>query len=712
MEYKKYSTEVAGKPLTVEIGKLAQQANGSCYVTYGETSVLISATISEPKGADYFPLSVSYEERYYAAGKIKGSKWVKRETRPSDEAVLAGRVIDRTLRPRFDSSIRNEIQVVATVLSFDGVNDPDIISIFGASMALMISDIPFDGPVAGVRVGRVDGKLIFNPSYEERKVSDFDIIIAGTQKKMNMLEAELNIISEEDTANAIIQGFDELQPMIKFQNEIASQVNSVKQKLKIAVKDEEFVAKIRNFIGPKLNVRMYPSVNGQILDVRQAYEKGIKDTKAELDAYVNEQYIGSDEIGDKLKQSKNIFEEIVDQIVHENIVKSDKRIDGRALDELRDISAEVGVLPHVHGSGLFNRGNTQALSILTLAAPGLEQWTETMELDLTKKRFMHHYVFPPWSVGETGRIGFPGRREIGHGVLAEKALFPIIPSKEEFPYTIRLVTEILSSNGSSSQASVCGSVLALMDGGVPIKTPAAGIAMGLMMDQEGNNHKVLTDIQGPEDHHGDMDLKVAGTKDGITALQMDVKVEGIDADILKVTLMQARKARLEILEVLTKTIEKPRSELSKYAPRVKIMIINPEKIGMVIGPQGKVINKIIEETEVSIDIEDTGHVFITSNNEIGMQQAIKMIEQITYETKVGDEFEGRVVKLMDFGAFVEYMPGKDGMVHVSEISKEHVKKPSDLLKIDQVVHVRVKKIDDYGRINLTMLTDKQDRISK
>jgi polyribonucleotide nucleotidyltransferase len=411
-----------------------------------------------------------------------------------------------------------------------------------------------------------------------------------------------------------------------------------------------------------------------------------------------------------LAEAKIIFEEEIDRIVHKNILESEKRPDGRKIDELREVTAEVAVLPHSHGTGLFNRGNTQALTSLTLAAPGMEQWIETMEIELTKKRFMHHYVFPPFSVGEVGRMGGGGRREIGHGALAEKALEPLIPSKEEFPYTVRLVSEILSSNGSSSMASVCGSSLALMDGGVPVKAPAAGIAMGLMFEPpspkasegQAQKYKILTDIQGPEDHHGDMDLKVAGTKDGITAMQMDVKIDGITEKILKEALTQAKKARLEILEIMAKAISSPRKELSPYAPRVQIIKINPEKIGALIGPQGKNINEIIEQTGAAIDIEDDGSVFITSDKPENMEKAIALIKNSTYEAKPGDEFDGKVTRLLDFGAMVEYMPGKEGLVHVSEISKEHVRRPSDVLKVGQVIHVRVKNVDEYGRINLTM----------
>ena len=696
MKIKRYEEEFAGKPLIIEFGKLAGLANGSCYVQYGQSAVLVTATMGKyPKDTDYFPLQVEYEEKYYAAGKIKGSKWIKRETRPSEEAILSGRLIDRTLRPRFDHKTRQDVQVVATVLSFDGENDPDMPALFGSSLALMISDIPFNGPVASVRVGRTDGKLIFNPTYKERLTSDFDIVVAGTSHRINMLEAKANIVPEKDMAEAIDAGFKEMQKLIELQNRIAGEIGKPKQTLSVFSINEELAEGVRTFLSSRLEKVIYTHDKSE-------YVSGMREVQEELREHVHTEYASAPDLSKKLKESIIVFDEEVDRIVHQNIINSNKRPDGRKLDELRDLSAEVGILPHSHGTGLFNRGTTQALSVLTLAAPGLEQWVETMEIELTKKRFMHHYVFPPFSVGETGRIGFTGRREIGHGALAEKALEPIIPSKEDFPYTIRVVSEILASNGSSSMASVCGATLALMDGGVPIKTPAAGIAMGLMFDTKSDKFKALTDIQGPEDHHGDMDLKIAGTKDGVTAMQMDVKIEGINKEVLEKTFEQAKKARLEILQTMASAINAPRKELSQFAPRVKIIKINPEKIGAVIGPQGKVINDIIERTGVAIDIEDDGSVFVTSDNAEGMEKALKIIQEITYEVKAGDEFDGKVSRLLEFGAMVEYMAGHEGLVHVSEISQERIRRPSDVLKIGQDVHVRVKNIDEYGRINLTM----------
>lgn len=690
----------------VEFGRLGGQANGSCRVQYGETTVLINATMSaHQKQVDYMPLSVDYEEKYYAAGKIKGSRWIKRETRPSDEAILSGRLIDRSIRPRFNPNVRNEIQVVATVLSFDGMNDPDMVALFGASLALMVSDIPFNGPIAGVRVGRIPstdsgqagGKLVFNPTYKERIESDFDIVVAGTKDKINMIEAGAKIVPEKDIAGAINAGFNEFQSLIKFQEKIAAEMGKKKKELSVFSRDEALTLTVRNFADPKLEKTLYAPGKA-----KSEFYEGLGQIKEEVMLYVKEQYKDHPELGKKMAEADSIFEEEINRIVHRNILESEKRPDGRKLDQLRNLNAEVGLIPHTHGSGLFNRGTTQALSMLTLAAPGMEQWIETMEINLTKKRFMHHYVFPPFSVGEVGRMFSGGRREIGHGALAERSLEPLIPPKDKFPYTIRIVSEILSSNGSSSMASVCGSSLALMDGGVPIKSPAAGIAMGLMLDEKSEKYKILTDIQGPEDHHGDMDLKVAGTKDGVTGMQMDVKVEGITVEIVEKTLAQAKKARLEILAAMEKAISTHRPELSPHAPRVETIKINPAKIGALIGPGGKIINEIIEKTGAEIDIEDDGSVFVTSLTPEGMKKALALIQEVIYEPKPGDEFDGTVVSIRDFGAFVEILPGKDGMVHISEISQQRVNRVTDVLKMGQKVHVWVKGVDDMGKISLTM----------
>jgi len=697
MAEKVYSATFAGKPLTVKVGKLAQQASGSVLVQYGDTSVLATATLGGVVPKDYFPLTVDFEEKYYAAGKIKGSKWIKREGRPSEEAVLSGRVIDRSIRPRFDHNTRNEVQCVATVLSFDHINDADMPAVFAVSTALMLSDIPYAGPVSAVRVGRVNGQFVINPTYAERLESELDIIVSGTQTRINMLEAGAKIVSEDVMGDAIEAGFKALQELNALQKTIAAEMGKPKAELAVFTHDQELVKAVREFAEPRLDTALFTASKAE-------HYAGQAKVKEELMGHLSQRYAESPDLPKKLAEAESLFEECIDRVVHRNVIQKNRRVDGRKMDELRALSAEVGVIPHTHGNGLFMRGETQALSVLTLAAPGLEQWIETMEIDLTKKGFIHHYNFPPYSVGEVGRIGATGRREIGHGALAERALLPIIPSREEFPYTIRIVSEILGSNGSSSQASVCGSTLALMDGGVPIKAPAAGIAMGLMLDEEGSGaYKILTDIQGPEDHHGDMDLKVAGTREGVTAMQMDVKIDGITPQIVRETLTQARKARLEILDVMAATLAGPRSELSPHAPRVHLMKIDPEKIGLVIGSGGKTINGIIDETGATIDIEDDGTVFITCGTPAGMQMAIDRINQLTYEPKPGEEFDGTVVSVKDFGAFVEILPGKDGMVHVSEMSNDRIAHPADAVKEGQKVHVWVLSVSPEGKISLSML---------
>lgn len=697
MQYKTYNESFAGKPLMIELGKLAGQAGGSCRVQYGETTVLVTATMSPTaKDADFFPLTIAYEERYYAAGKIKGSKWLKREGRPTDEAILTRRLIDRPLRPRFNQSMRNEVQVVCTVLSFDGENDPDVLSIFGSSLALMISNIPFNGPVSAIRIGKVEGSLVFNPNYEERAKSNFDIVIACADSKINMIEAGANIVNEDEIADAIEKGADFVQTLNAIQKKIANDISPAKTEVSLPSHDEELATAIRDFVRQPLETALYTTdkIN---------YKNNTKSLLDDLMSHIKEKFASSADLSAKLKKVALLYDEEIDFVMSKNILEQGKRPDGRALDELRPLSAETQILPRSHGTGLFQRGNTQVLGVLTLGAPGMEQWVESMEIELTKKRFMHHYIFPPFSVGEVGRVGAPGGREIGHGALAERALEPIIPNKDKFPYTIRLVSEVLSSNGSSSMASVCASSLALMDGGVPISTPAAGIAMGIIVDDNNHdNYKILTDIQGPEDHHGDMDLKIAGTKDGITALQMDVKIEGVTPKILRETFEQSRKARLQILDAITSHLPAPRDDLSKYAPRVEIMMINPEKIRLVIGSQGKTINEIIDKTGVQIDIEDDGTVFITSDNPEGMREAIQIIRDITFEPKPGDEFTGAVSRLFDFGAMVTIAPGLEGLVHISEMSNRRLKHPSEVVKLGDKLLVKVKNIDEHGRINLTM----------
>ena len=696
MSEKIYSATIAGKPLTVKVGKLAQQANGSVVVQYGETTILATAVLGNVTPKDYFPLSVDFEERYYAAGKIKDSKWLKREGRPTDDAILTGRVIDRSIRPRFNQRVRNELQCVATVLTFDKINDADMPAVFAVSTALMVSDIPYSGPVSSVRVGRINGAFVINPTYAERAESDLDIIVSGTSERINMIEAGAKIVPENVMGDAIELGFKALKELNDLQIAITKEVGKVKTELAMSELDEELMKEIREFSEPKLETAIFTATKAE-------HYAGQEKVKEELMAFLEEKYADSPELAAKKASADGVFEDCINNVVHRNVLEKERRVDGRKLDQLRAISSEVGVIPLTHGNGLFMRGDTQALSILTLGSPGQEQWMESMEINLTKKGFMHHYNFPPYSVGETGRIGAPGRREIGHGALAERALLPIIPSRDTFPYTIRIVSEILGSNGSSSQASVCGSSLALMDGGVPILAPAAGIAMGLMLDEKGEKYKILTDIQGPEDHHGDMDLKVAGTREGVTAMQMDVKIDGITPQIVRETLEQAKKARLEILDIMAKTISAPRAELSPNAPRVQIFKINPAKIGALIGPGGKIINGIIEQTGAQIDIDDDGSVFVTAGTPESMEQTMKLIKEVTYEPEAGEEMDGTVVAIKDFGAFVEIAPGRDGMVHVSEMSNERVAHPSDVVKEGQRVHVWIKSIGDDGKISLSML---------
>ncbi len=705
-EVKKFSTEYGGRELKVEIGKLAGQADGSVFISYGGTSVLVTAVMNSlQKDANYMPLTVDYEERYYAAGKIKGSRWIKRETRPGEEAILHARVIDRTLRPRFDQRIRNEIQIVATVLSFDGENDPDLPALIGASLALMISDIPFSGPVAGARVGEIDGKLILNPNYEQRAKSPFDLVVAGMAEKINMLEFEGNEIPEEKILKAIEFGHGEYKKIIGFQNKIAAEIStsggpaaggkSEKRKVEIFEPGEKILSAIKNFLKDKLEKTLYEP--GNKTEARSA----LATLKNSLIEHLKENYKDSPDLFKILKELENIIGQELDGIIHKNILEKERRSDGRKLNEIRPLNIEAGILPRTHGSALFQRGETQILNILTLGSPGKEQWIEEMEIE-KKKYFMHHYNFPPFSVGETGRVGFPGRREVGHGALVEKSLEPVIPTKENFPYTIRLVSEALSSNGSTSMASVCASSLALMDGGVPIKEPVAGISIGLALSPDKKNFKLLTDIQGEEDHYGDMDFKVAGTKNGITGIQLDVKTDGLTREITEAALKEARKTRLYILEEMKKVIASPRPELSPFAPRVYKIQINPEKIRNVIGPGGKIINEIIAQTGVNIDIEDSGLVFVTSEKEEGAKKALEWISNLTREVKAGEIFEGIVVKITDFGAFVELFPNQDGLVHISEISDKRIERVSDVLKVGDVARVKVKKIDEHGRVSLTM----------
>jgi len=699
MKTKQFKTDLAGRELKVEIGRMAQQANGSVLLTYGQTTVLATCAMSKrPSEADYLPLTVDYEEKLYAAGKIKSGRFMKREGRASDEAVSTGRMIDRVLRPRFDKRIRNNIHIVLTILSFDRENDPDIPALIAASLALGISDIPWQGPMAGLRIGRLPAdqkekgqEWVLNPSYQSREQSDLDLVVAGNGDKINMLEGDAHQLPEEVLLSAIEFVQPHVKKVIQFQKEIIDQINPTKVEVKIKEIDEGLVKKVKEWLGDKLEQAIYKSSKTERLEE-------LDDLSEELVSAL------SGDSDEKESQIRDILEDEIDRIVHKNILKAsvgkEKRPDGRKLDEVRSIKSQISVLSRTHGSGLFERGATQALSVITLGAPSDKQLLDGMEIE-GDKQFMHHYNFPPFCTGETGFMRGPGRREIGHGSLAEKALQPLIPDNEQFPYTIRIVSEILSSNGSSSMASVSGSSLALMDAGVPIKEHVTGLAIGLMMESV-DNYKILTDIQGPEDHYGDMDCKVAGTSKGVTACQMDVKIEGVTLEILKKAFAQAKKARFHILETMTAAIDKPRTELSSFAPRVISLRIDPDKIRDVIGPGGKMINSIIDQTGAKIDIEDDGLINITSIDQEGGQQALEKIKNLTREIRPGEVFQGRVTKIIEIGAFVEILPGQEGLVHISELAPYRVEKVEDVVRVGQEVVVKVKNVDERGRINLSL----------
>jgi polyribonucleotide nucleotidyltransferase len=682
-----YSIDWAGRQLTVEIGQLAKQANGAVLVRYGDSAVLSTATASkEPKKLDFFPLTVNYEERLYAVGKIPGG-FIKREGRPSEKAILASRLIDRPIRPLFADGFRNDVQVVSIVMSVDQDCSTEMAAMFGSSLALSTSDIPFEGPIAGVIVGRVDGNFVINPTVEQAEKSDIHLTVAGTKDAINMVEAGANEVPEETMLEAIMFGHEEIKRLIEFQEKIVSEIGKEKREITLYEIDKELEASVREIC----EADMLKAIQVQ---EKHAREDAINEVKKQVIAKYEEQEATEDD----LKQVKQILDKIVKGEVRRLITEEKVRPDGRKIDEIRPLSSQVGILPRTHGSGLFTRGQTQALSICTLGAMGDVQILDGLGIE-EEKRFMHHYNFPPFSVGETGPMRGPGRREIGHGALGERALEPIIPSEKDFPYTIRLVSEVLESNGSTSQASICGSTLAMMDAGVPIKAPVAGIAMGLV--KSGEHYSVLTDIQGMEDHLGDMDFKVAGTAKGVTALQMDIKIEGLSREILEEALTQAKKGRMQILESMLSTISEPRTNLSAYAPKIMTMAINPDKIRDVIGPSGKQINKIIEETGVKIDIEQDGTIFIASTNQEMNQKAKKIIEDLVREVEVGQLYLGKVKRIEKFGAFVEIFAGKDGLVHISELAEERVGKVEDVVSIGDEILVKVTEIDKQGRVNLS-----------
>ena len=692
MENKEYSLELGGRTLTLKFLNWAEQAHGSLLVTYGDTVVLTTAVMgNQDKPLPYFPLTVEYRERYYAGGKIGGGRFMKREGRPSDEATLKARLIDRALRPLFNHAMRREVQIVNNVFSYDNQNMPDILGLIGSSMALFVSEIPWAGPIGAVRVGRVDNNWVLNPSAEAQEKSDLNLTITGTTGKINMIEVGAQEASEEDITEAIAFGTRYVEQLIEFQKKIQAEIGAKKAEVPLLEADESLKKEVREFTGSRLKEALVQNKD-------DGEENKLDLLNRELKEHLQEKYgEGAEEIGFGI----DYLDSFGDEIVHELALKENKRVDGRKFDEVRELSASLGPLPRAHGSAVFMRGLTHALSVVTLASPGNEELHDDMEGE-SKKSFMHHYNFPPFSTGETGFFRGPGRREIGHGALAEKALAPLIPSQEKFPYVIRLVSEILSSNGSSSMASVCGSSLALMDAGVPIKGHIAGVAMGLIASPDGGEYKILTDIQGPEDHHGDMDLKVAGTRTGVTAMQMDVKIDGVSLEVLKDAIEEAKKARNHILTMLEGAIAQPREGLSPYAPIIQVLKINPERIGSLIGAGGRTIREIMAATETEINVEEDGSVFISGSNPEQVKKAIDWAEGLTHEIKVGEVFKAKVVRIADFGAFVELTPGQDALVHVSELANDYVKDVKDVVKMGDFIEVKVIKVDDQGKISASV----------
>ncbi|MDD5738706.1 MAG: polyribonucleotide nucleotidyltransferase [Candidatus Pacebacteria bacterium] len=681
------------RKLTVKVGGLAEQASGCCLIRYGDTSILCTSQLGKSNpGMGFFPLTCDYEERFYAAGKILGSRFIRREGRPSTEAVLTSRLIDRAVRPLFPKELTSEVQVIATCLSWDAENDPSTLGLLGASLALGMSEIPWNGPVAVVRIGYVENKFILNPTYEQRANGNLDLVLAGIEKEgellINMIESGAQEVLEEEMLGAYDFAKPFLQEILKFQNNVLKEIAKPKAVVAQNELDHLIVEKIKNYLNDKLENALYETDKQKRSMALEALQEQML-----LDL--------AGEIGESNQElAKIFFEEQIEKAFKENILQKDKRPDGRKLDEIRPLSCEIDILPRTHGSSIFTRGETKILSILTLGSHGDELMMDNMEVS-GKKRFLHHYNFPPYSVGEVKRMGSPGRREIGHGMLAEKALLPLIPSSEDFPYTIRLVSEAISSNGSTSMASVCASTLSLMQAGVPIKRPVAGISVGLVMGKNLKEYKLLTDIQGPEDHYGEMDFKVAGTSNGITAIQMDVKTDGITREIFTEALNRAKTAREYILSKIKETIAEPNKSLSPYAPKVKIIQINPDKIGMVIGTGGKVINEIIDTCEVAIDIDDDGKVFITGQTEEAMEKAIAWIKEITHEFEIGETFTGKVKRIFNFGAMVEISPKQDGLVHISELAPFRVNSVEDVVKIGDVIPVKIIKIDEQGRVDLS-----------
>ena len=680
--------DLSGRELKVTIGKVAEQANGSCLVQCGETVVLVNACASkEPReGVDFFPLSCDFEEKLYSVGKIPGG-FIKREGRPSEKSILTSRLIDRPLRPLFPEGYRNDVQVIATALSVEQDNQPDILAMIGSSIALTISDIPFNGPTGSVNVGYVDGEYVINPTIEQREKSRLNITVSGTKDAIMMVEAGADILSEEEVLNAILFAHEEIKSICNFIETIREEVGKEKSEVIIKQRDEDLFSSIIEFGKEQI-----------ISALRTPNKMEREENLDKITKEIFEKFLPDYE--DKKGEINSAIESVIVDEVRRLIIEEGIRPDDRELDEVRKISCERGLLPRTHGSGLFTRGQTQVLTLTTLGAPGEVQVLDGV-IDEDDKRYMHQYNFPPFSVGDVRPLRSPGRREIGHGALAERALVPVLPSEEEFPYTMRLVSEVLSSNGSSSQASICGSTLSLLDAGVPIKDSVAGIAMGLIKDEKTNKIAILTDIQGLEDHFGDMDFKVAGTKNGITALQMDIKIDGISREILATALEKAKRARLHILSIMNDCIATPSEEMSKYAPKIFTMQILPEKIREVIGPGGKVINKIIDETGVKIDTFDDGRIAITADSRENGERAIEMINEIVKEIEVGEIYSGVITTITNFGAFVELIKGKEGLLHISNMTHERLNKVEDLFKVGDVVEVKVIEIDNQGKIKLS-----------
>ena len=681
-----FSTELGGRPLTIETGKIAKQANGSVLIRYGETAVVVAVTGTDTprEGVDFFPLTVDFEEKMYAVGKIPGG-FLRREGRPPETAILTSRLIDRPIRPMFPDGYHNDVQIVATAVSVDPDNAPDIPAMIGASCALSISDIPFEGPIAGVRVGRVDGKFIINPTLEQAAVSEMNVAVAGTKEAILMVEAGAKEVSEQVMLDAILFGHEEIKKLVAFQEQIQAEVGKPKMDFTPYVPPEALSKEIMEYGEPK--------IHDALMDPDKLHrDKMVSETKEAILEHFVELYPESE------IDIAHIVQKLVKKVFRHIITHDKIRPDGRALDEVRPISCEVGLLARPHGCSLFTRGQTQVLNCLALAPLREAQTLDGLGTELTK-RYIHHYNFPPYSVGETKPLRSPGRREIGHGALAERALLPVIPSEEEFPYTIRLVSEVLESNGSSSMASTCASTLSLMDAGVPIKAPVSGVAMGLV--KEGDNITILTDIQGLEDANGDMDFKVAGTEKGITAIQLDIKIDGINRQIFEQALEQARKGRAYILGKMLECIPAPRPSLKEHAPKITTLKINPDKIKDVIGPGGKVIKKITEESGAKIDIEEDGTVYVAAADQASANKAIETINAITAEPEIGKIYTGKVTRLMNFGAFVEFMPGREGLVHISQLAKERVEKVEDVVNVGDEIVVKLVEIDAKGRMNLS-----------